>query len=186
MTDTFAQPSDAADAIAEQAARLRQETHRDAHAAAEFGVNNPMAEMHHMVKGERDNALVECLSYVLGTDETAADAYIARWAAANGGDVESAAVRVKDQPTASRLALQRAEAKVVDALREAGTEGLSRKELDPLLGRLGWREEDRWLKKAIVAGTVVERRYGRSTRYVYTASASLPAGPTAEGAATQR
>ncbi|MGW4690961.1 hypothetical protein ACWEO1_01055 [Kitasatospora cineracea] len=186
MTDTFAQPSDAADAIAEQAARLRQEAHRDARATAEFSSVNPMAEMQHMVKVERDNALVECLSYVLDADEAAADAYIARWAAANGGDVETAAVRVKEQPSGTQLAQQREDAKIVGALREAGTAGLSKTALDRLIAPLGWRAQHYWLKEAIEAGTVIEQRHGRSTRYVCTTPpASLLAAPAVGGTATQ-
>ncbi|MFE2346091.1 hypothetical protein [Kitasatospora cineracea] len=186
MTDTFAKPSDAADAIAGQAARLRQEAHRDARAAAEFSSINPMALMNHMVKGERDDALVECLSYVLGADEAAADAYIARWAAANGGDVETATVRVKEQPSGTQLAQQREDAKIVDALREAGTTGLSKTALDRLIAPFSWRAQHYWLKEAIEAGTVVEQRSGRGTRYVYNALAPLPADPATEGAATRR
>ncbi|MFC8447734.1 hypothetical protein [Kitasatospora sp. NPDC057223] len=176
MTDTFASPADAADTIAEQAAQLRLEAHRDAHVAAEFGgTTNIGAEMEHLLKANRDDALVECLSYVLGSDEAAADTYIARWAAANGADLDMAAIRVKDMPTANQINRQRAEAKVLDALREAGTAGLSKKELLPLLAQLGWREEERWIMNALREGTVVEQRQGRGTHYVYNAPiAPLP------------
>ncbi|MFD7733405.1 hypothetical protein ACFV6F_23830 [Kitasatospora phosalacinea] len=177
MTDTFAQPSDAADAIAEQAARLRYKAHRDAHAAAEFSSINPMALMNHMVKVERDDALVECLSYVLDADEAATNAYIARWAAANGGDVETAAVRIKEQPSGTQLAQQREDAKIVDALREAGTAGLSKTALDRLIAPFGWRAQHYWLKEAIEAGTVVEQRHGRGTRYVAAPPASRLVDP---------
>ncbi|MFF0390976.1 hypothetical protein ACFYS8_20140 [Kitasatospora sp. NPDC004615] len=179
MTDTFAPPADAADAIAERAVHLRLEAHRASHAAAEWGGNyNFQADMAHHLKAAQDDVFLECLSQVLGTDEPAAEAYIAGWATRNGIDPDPATVRIQDMPTASQLFIQRAEAEILATLREAGTAGLPRKTLLPMLAKLGWREEETWIKRTLNAGTMVERQRGRSTVYVHSAAtAPHPEGP---------
>ncbi|MCX4749165.1 hypothetical protein OG455_27275 [Kitasatospora sp. NBC_01287] len=174
MTETFASPSDVAEAITKQAVQLRVDAHRESHAAAEFGGSINGHDIEHERSAMRDDALVECLGYVLGTtDEGAAEDYIAGWAAKNGIELGEAAVRVRDMPNASQLSQQRAQGQILDALREAGAAGLSREALSPLLAKLGWRGEDQWLRQSLSAGTLIRRHQGRSDVYLHSDFAVL-------------
>lgn len=168
MTDTSASPSDAADTIAELTVQLRLDTYRATQDEAEFGgANNWPADMRRLQKVTRDDTLVECLGHVLGATEEAAESYIARWARANGIESEAAVVRIQQMPSASQLARQRAEAEILTTLRGMGEAGLSKTALFPLLGKLGWREEEGWIEEALSTGKVLERRRGRGTIYVH-------------------
>ncbi|MBD0669436.1 hypothetical protein [Streptomyces sp. CBMA156] len=172
MTSTFAAPADAAEAIVRHVLQLRRDAWQKALTDSEFRGTATFAGVNHTLSAVQEDVYLRCLGHVLGTDdEDAVDAYVTDWAERSGADLEGAGVRIRQMPTPGDLYDQRAEAQVLDTLREAGAAGLSKTRILPLLATdrlaFGRGDDSRWLKQWIAEGTVVERHRGRGTVYLH-------------------
>jgi hypothetical protein len=171
MTQTFASPADAVEAIIRDVLQIREEAHRKAHDASRFGGGVNFQDMEHTLSAMREDAILRCLGHLLGdTDDASVDSYVLNWAAARGMDLGETSVRVRESPNASELYKRRAQAELLDVLRETGEAGMLKTRLLPLLGeadRRAWRGSSQWLEEWLGDGTVIARQRGRSTIYVH-------------------
>ncbi|MFJ4185099.1 hypothetical protein [Kitasatospora sp. NPDC089509] len=171
MTQSFASPVDAAEAIVRDVLQLREEAHRKAHEASRFGGGANFQDVEHTLSAMREDAILRCLGHLLGvTDEDAVDRYVLSWAAARGLDLEETSVRVRESPNASQLHTRRAKAELLDVLRETGETGMLKTKLLPLVkeaDQRSWLGGSGWLDEWVGDGTVIARRHGRSTTYVH-------------------
>ncbi|MFE6871525.1 hypothetical protein ACFVFS_33860 [Kitasatospora sp. NPDC057692] len=178
MTESFVPPADVAEAIIRQVLELRGAAHRKAHA----GDYSPL-DTSHLFSSMREDTLLECLGLLLGVQsDSAVDAFIIRWAAERGMELDEAAVRVRAMPTARDLHNERARAAALDDLRSEGARGLSKTALTARLstGPTTWRGESEWLAQWLREGTVVARRRGNGTNYVHRDFASPHSLPLSE------
>ncbi|MGA5703127.1 hypothetical protein [Peterkaempfera bronchialis] len=127
--------------------------------------------MEHTLSAMREDAILRCLGHLLGvTDDASVDSYVLDWAAARGMDLSETSVRVRESPNASELYKRRAQAQLLDVLRETGEVGMLRTKLLPLIGeadKSAWRGSSQWLEEWLGDGTVIARQQGRSTTYVH-------------------
>ncbi|TQF05559.1 hypothetical protein E6W39_29185 [Kitasatospora acidiphila] len=174
MTHTFANPADAAEAMIQQVLELRHRVVQSRLDAVGFGRTS--ATFHgaeQVTSAMREDAILQCLGFVLGaTDEASVDAFVEAWAVRAGVDLGDAAVRIREMPTAGDLYDQQAKEQVLESLRDAGEDGLSKTRFLQLLsadrlafGRGG--EDSRWLRQWLREGVVIERQRGRGTNYVH-------------------
>ncbi|WP_329486711.1 hypothetical protein OG618_08590 [Kitasatospora sp. NBC_01246] len=170
MTQTFAAPADAAEAIIREVLQIREDARRQAHDVSHHG-GGAIQDMEHTLSAMREDAILRCLGHLLGvTDNASVDSYVMNWAAARGMDLGETSVRVRESPNASELYKRRAQAQLLDVLRETGDAGILKTKLLPLIGeadRSAWRGSSQWLEEWLGDGTVIARQRGRSTIYVH-------------------
>ncbi|MFF0416521.1 hypothetical protein ACFYUY_39610 [Kitasatospora sp. NPDC004745] len=171
MTQTFASPADAAEATIRDVLQIREEAHRKAHDASQFGGGVNFQDVEHTLSAMREDAIMRCLGHLLGvTDDASVDNYVLNWAAERGMDLDERSVRVRESPNASELYKRRAQAQLLDVLRETGEAGMLKTKLLPLIEKAdksAWRGSSRWLEEWLGDGTVIARQHGRSTTYVH-------------------
>lgn len=170
MTQNFAPPSDAAEAIVRDVLQIREEARRKAHDASRFAGAN-LQDVEHTVSAVREDAILRCLGHLLGvTDEGSVDTYVLNWAAAHGMALSETSVRVRESPNASELHKRRAQAQLLDVLRKTGETGMLKTKFLPLIkeaDKSAWRGDSHWLEQWLGDGTVIARPHGRSTTYVH-------------------
>ncbi|MGW7441947.1 hypothetical protein [Kitasatospora sp. NPDC054795] len=171
MTQTFASPADAVEAIIRDVLQIREEAHRKAHDASRFGGGANFQDVEHTLSAMREDTMLRCLGHLLGvTDEDSVDTYVLSWAAARGLELGETSVRVRESPNASKLYEQRAQAQLLDVLRETGETGMLKTKLLPLIkeaDKRSWIGGSGWLEQWLGDGTVIARQHGRSTTYVH-------------------
>ncbi|MFJ6141110.1 hypothetical protein [Kitasatospora sp. NPDC092286] len=169
MTQTFAAPADAAEAVIRDVLQIREDAQRQAHDGSHYG--GTFQDVEHTLSAMREDAILRCLGHLLGvTDDASVDSYVVNWAAARGMNLGETSVRVRESPNASELYKRRAQAQLLDVLRETGTDGMLKTKLLPLIGeadKSAWRGSSRWLEEWLGDGTVIARQRGRSTIYVH-------------------
>lgn len=169
MTQTFAAPADAAEAIIRDVLRIREDAQRQADEGSHYG--GTLQDVEHTLSAMREDAMLRCLGHLLGvTNDASVDSYVVNWAAARGMDLGATFVRVRESPNASELYKRRAQAQLLDMLRETGEDGMLRTKLLPLIGeadKSSWRGNSQWLEGWLGDGTVIARQRGRSTIYVH-------------------
>ncbi|MFD8754939.1 hypothetical protein ACFV0O_28745 [Kitasatospora sp. NPDC059577] len=171
MTQTFASPADAAEAIIRDVLQIREEAHRKAHDASQFGGGVNFQDMEHTLSAMREDAILRCLGHLLGVaDDASVDNYVLSWAAEREMDLDETSVRVRESPNATELYKARAQAQLLGVLREMGEAGMLKTKLLPLIGeadKSAWRGSSRWLEEWLGDSTVIARQRGRSTIYVH-------------------
>lgn len=170
MTQTFAAPSEAAEAIIRDILQIREDAQRQAHDVSRYG-GGAFQDVEHTLSAMREDAILRCLGHLLGvTDDACVDSYVLNWAAARGIELGETSVRVRESPNASELYKRRAQAQLLDVLRETGEAGILKTKFLPLIGeadKSAWRGSSRWLEGWLGDGTVIARQRGRSTIYVH-------------------
>jgi hypothetical protein len=171
MTQNFAPPADAAEAIIRDVLQIREEAHRKAHDASRFGGGANLQDVEHTLSAMREEAILRCLGHLLGVaDEDSVDSYVLNWATARGMESSETSVRVRESPNASELYKQRAQAQLLDVLRKTGETGILKTKFLPLIkeaDKSAWLSGSRWLEQWLGDGTVIARQHGRSTTYVH-------------------